>query len=142
MTTKPFRQPDKKAQEWRTTKYDGFKLVKLGEYKLQKDSGRSQCFELAKDGMMISTWTKKCAEAGFDVIFPINCVQKLMTTDKPGWGFSDKNSDGLSYKEVLGSRSTDKAKAKKEKKEAKAKPRVRKPRIKGTTSDGRVTTDA
>jgi hypothetical protein len=137
MTTKPFRQPDKHAQEWRATKYDSFKLVKLGEYKMQKGSGRSQCFELAKDGMIVATWTKKCAEAGFDVLFPINCVQKLLTTEHPGWGFSDKNAEGLSYKEVLGSRTEAKAKEKKAKKD---KPkRVRKPKhIKGTDSMGRV----
>lgn len=120
------------------TKYDTFKLVKLGEYKMQRGSGRSEAFALAKDGQLIGTWTKKCAEIGIDSIFAVNCIQKLMTTKNPGWGFSDKNADGLTYEEVKGSRKDPKEKkAKVEKKAAKAakkaakadKPkRVRKPK--------------
>ena len=123
-------RPPAKSVEWKPTKYDGFKLVKLGEYRQQKGSGRSQCFELAKDGMLVSTWTKKCAELGYESIFPVNCVQKLMTTKAPAWGFSEKNQDGLTYDEVLHSLSEGKAKEKKAKKEAKAStpPRKRKPK--------------
>lgn len=117
-----FRPPEKSV-EWKPTKYDGFKLVKLGDYRLQKGSGRSQCFELAKDGQLISTWTKKCAEIGYESKFAVNCIQKLMTTKAPAWGFSEKNQDGLTYDEVLHSRSEDRAKEKKAKAEKKAKPR-------------------
>lgn len=115
---KRYRQPDRKV-EWKPTKYDTFKLVKLGDYRLQKGSARSECFALAKDGMTVATWTKKCAEIGYDSIFVVNCVQKLMGAKEPGWGFSEKNADGLDYETVKGSRSVDKAKEKVAKKAAK-----------------------
>lgn len=117
---KRFKAPAKKAVEWKPTKYDGFKLVKKGDYRFQKGSGRAQCLELAKDGMLVGTWTKKCAEIGFESVFPVNCIQKLMTTKEPGWAFSDKNDKGMTVKEVTASRSEEGAKAKKEKAEAKA----------------------
>lgn len=117
-----YRAPQKSV-EWTPTKYDGFKLVKNGEYRQQKGSGRSQCFELAKDGMLIGTWTKKCAEIGFESKFPVNCLQKLLMAKAPAWTFSEKNQDGLTYDEVLHSRSEDRAK---EKKEKAAKPKTKK----------------
>jgi len=116
--TKRYRMPEKSV-EWKATKYDTFKLVKLGEYRQQKGSARSECFAMAKDGMTVATWTKKCAEAGFDAVFAVNCVQKLMGAKEPGWGFSEKNADNLTYEEVKGSRSEANAKAKKDKKAAK-----------------------
>jgi len=112
--TKRFTQPEKKPIDWYTTKYDGFKLVRQGDYKHQKGSGRSACFELAKDGMIVATWTKKCAEAGYEPIFAVNCVQKLSKAKEPGWVFSETNNEGLTYAEVLGSRTLESAKEKKE----------------------------
>jgi len=114
MTGKPFKAPGK-PKEFVAQKFDSFKIVKLGDYKFQKGSGRSICLEAAKDGMLVGTWVKKCCELGFEPRFPVNCIQKLMTTSNPGWGFSEKNADGLTYDEVLHSRSEDSAKAKKAK---------------------------
>lgn len=105
-----------KPTEWYPTKYDTFKLVYHGHYKHQAGSGRSAALELAKDGMLVGTWTKKCAEIGLTPTFAIGSIQKLMTTADPGWTFSEKNADGLTVKEVTGSRSTERAKEKKVKK--------------------------
>lgn len=133
-----------KPIDWYETKYDGFKLVKAGEYRMQKGSGRSEALALAKDGMIVATWTRKCAEIGIEPIFAVNSIQKLMTTKTPGWVFSKTNADGLTIDEVKGSRAKDEkgAKAKVEKKRAKkakkdAKPapkRVRKPKDNGAAT--------
>lgn len=128
-----FRAPEKSV-EWKPSKYDGFKLVKTGDYRQQKGSGRSQCFELAKDGMLIGTWTKKCADLGYESKFPVNCLQKLLTTKAPSWTFSEKNNDGLTYDEVLHSRSEDNAKAKKEKKAAPKKRKSKKEAAEGAAA--------
>jgi hypothetical protein len=116
---KRYRMPAS-GVEWKPTKYDSFKLVKFGEYRQQKGSARAEVFALAKDGMIVSTWTKKCADVGFDAVFAVNCIQKLMGAKEPGWGFSPTNSEGLDYETVKGSRSVAKAKEKIEKKAVKA----------------------
>jgi hypothetical protein len=124
--TKSFRRITGKAVEWKATKFDSFKLVKKGEYRSQTGSARSLAMELAKDGMIVSTWTKKCAEIGIDSNFATNSIQKLMTTKAPGWVFSDKNAEGLTYEAVKGSRSPEKAAAKEKAKAAKDKERAAK----------------
>lgn len=116
---KRYRRTGKQI-EWAAGKYDTFKLVKKGEYRLQKGSGRSEALALAKDGMLVGTWTKKCAEIGLEPTFCTNSIQKLMTTKAPAWVFSDKNSEGLTYDEVRGSRTLTKAKEKKSAKAEKA----------------------
>ena len=112
---KRYRKPEKNV-EWYATKYDTFKLVNANDYRLQKGSARSECFALAKDGMLVSTWTKKCVEIGHNPTFAVNCVQKLYGAKEPGWTFSEKNAEGLTYEQVKGSRTTDNAKKKVEKK--------------------------
>lgn len=135
--TKGFHRTGK-AVEWYETKYDNFKLVKSGDYRMQKGSGRSEALALAKDGMIVATWTRKCADIGLTPTFAVNSIQKLMNTKAPGWTFSPKNSDGLSIDEVKGSRAksekavkdkVEKKRAKEAKKDAKPAPkRVRKPK--------------
>ena len=100
--------------EWKAAKYDTFKLVKtIHPYRCQKGSGRQQIIDLAKDGMLVGTWTKKVAEAGWEPVFATNSIQKLMTTEKPGWVFSETNAEGKTYEEVKGTRgSKPKAEAK------------------------------
>jgi hypothetical protein len=110
--TKSFRRVSGKAVPWVPSKFDSFKLVKKGEYRSQKGSARSQVMELAKDGMLVGTWTKKCAEIGETSQFATNCIQKLMTTKAPGWTFSDKNAEGLTYEAVKSSRTLEKAASK------------------------------
>jgi hypothetical protein len=143
---KPFRMPTKTAAEWVPTKYDSFKLVMSGDYKHQKGSGRSACFELAKHDMLIGTWTKKCAEYGFAPKFALGCLIKLRNADKPGWSFSKTNAEGKSYMEVLAQRSAgskDKGKPggkkapKSEKKRVRT--RVKKPKLEAPADAGAAT---
>lgn len=107
-----YRNSAGKPVEHKPTKYDGFKLVKTEHpYRHQKGSGRSRCFELASDGMLIGTWTKKCAEEGFDSSFVVGSLIKLSGTEKPGWIFSEKNDKGQTLDDIKKVRQVDPKKA-------------------------------
>jgi len=125
-----YRKGSDKPVAHRQTKYDGFKLVKTDHpYRHQKGSGRSACFGVAKDGMLVSTWTKIVAEKGaadgrfYDAQFVIGSLDKLSGTAAPGWTFSAKDDKGRTLAEVKKIRDVDpaKAKARAEKADAKAK---------------------
>jgi len=113
-----YRKGSDKPVAHRQTKYDGFKLVKTEHpYRHQKGSGRSACFGVAKDGMLIGTWTKAVAEKGasdgrfYDSQFVIGSLDKLSGTATPGWTFSDKDDKGRTLAEVKKIRDVDPAKA-------------------------------
>jgi hypothetical protein len=83
------------------SKYDGFKVVKTEHaYKHQKGSGRSVCFEHAKNGMLIGEWTKVCASKGYDSNFVIGSLVKLQGAAQPGWAISEKDANGRTFLEV------------------------------------------
>lgn len=98
----------------RKSKYDGFKLVNTGKpYRHQKGSGRAACFEVAKDGMLIGTWTKKCAEQGaangkyYDSKFVVGSLDKLSRAAYAAWTFSEKDDKGKTIEEVRKIREVD-----------------------------------
>ncbi len=96
-----FRRKADKAVEHRPSKYDGFKIVSTGKtYRHQKGSGRSVCFGLAKDGMLISKWTELCAKEGFDAKFVTGSLKKLHGAEYAAWKFSDRDKDGKTLAEV------------------------------------------
>lgn len=96
------------AVEHKATKYDGFKLIKTDHpYKHQKGSGRAAAFELAKDGMLVGTWTKNCAKEGFESKFVVGSLIKLQGAKEPGWKISEKNDKGQTLDEVKKVREVD-----------------------------------
>lgn len=116
-----YRKSDGTVVEHKATKYDGFKLVKTEHpYRHQKGSGRSRCFELAQDGMLIGTWTKKCAEEGYDSRFVVGSLIKLAGTANPGWVFSETDNKGQTLADVKKVRDVDPAKAAERSAKAKA----------------------
>ena len=111
----------------KTSKYDGFKLVNTGKpYRCQKGSGRMAVFGVAKDGMLIGTWTKKCAEQGasngrfYESRFVIGSLDKLSRADYAGWTFSPKNDKGKTLEEVRKIRDVDPSKLVERQERAKA----------------------
>ena len=98
--------------EHRPTKYDGFKLIKTEKpYRHQKGSGRSACFDLAKDGMLIGAWTKKCSDIGYDSKFVVGSLIKLSDAEYAGWKISEKNDKGLTIDQIKKVRDVDPVKA-------------------------------
>ena len=111
----------------KTSKYDGFKIVNTGKpYRCQKGSGRMAVFAVAKDGMLIGTWTKKCAEQGasngryYESRFVIGSLDKLSRADYAGWTFSAKNDKGKTLEEVRKIRDIDPSKLAERQERAKA----------------------
>ncbi len=122
-----YAQGSDKAVPHKTSKYDGFKLVNTGKpYRCQKGSGRMAVFGVAKDGMLIGTWTKKCAEQGasngrfYESRFVIGSLDKLSRADYAGWTFSPKNDKGKTLEEVRKIRDVDPSKLVERQERAKA----------------------
>lgn len=107
----PYRAP-KASVEWKPTKWDGFKLVKTEHgYRHQKGSGRSECFELAEDGITVGEWTRRCAEKGFDSKFVTGSLLKLQGAKQKGWAVSDTDDQGRTMAQVKSDREVDAEKA-------------------------------
>lgn len=113
-----YRKGEASPVPHKSTKYDGFKLVKTETpYRQQKGSGRSACFAIARDGMTIGTWCKNLAEKGagdgkyYSASFAIGSLIKLAGTDNPGWIFSDKDDKGQTLLDIKKKRDVDPAKA-------------------------------
>lgn len=98
--------------DWEPTKWDGFTLIKTEHpYHNQRGSGRSECFSVAEDGMLVSAWTEKCAAMGYRPNFAVGGVLKLMGAKKPGWTLSKTDAYGRSAEEVKNDREINLVKA-------------------------------